>query len=216
MREILTNKQINILMIISIITMSLTFQHGCSVKKQDSTATGIFFSDIGTFHNTLEVLAKGWEAFKNKNYADAQKLFSHLATSGSQSEMDSSKAGLGWINYRNGSIDEAKKCFNSAPGNTLSQIGLVSIYMQEDSTLESNLSDGITKLQALIDSKDITPVSSYLGISKAQIFALLAYFHALSGNTQQALVNAQYAKNMDETAVRDILDSVNYIVNGTL
>ncbi|MCK5686921.1 hypothetical protein KAJ27_22470 [bacterium] len=209
-------RQLNVLMIITIITLSITFQHGCSVKKPGSSASGIFFSDIGTFHNTMEVLAKGWESFKDKNYVDAQKLFVHLADTTSQPEMDSSNAGMGWISYRNGNLVDAKKYFNSASNHLISQIGLVSIYMQEDTTLTNNLNDGITKLKNLLNGQDLTEINKYLGISKAQLYALLAYFHAMGGETEKALSNAQLAKSMDETGVRNILDSVNYIVNGSM
>lgn len=172
---------------------------GCSGGGVNGEGTGSY--DTGTpvvrgssSNNT------GWDYISKGSYESATKYFNDVLA-GRPTEMEKAEAynGLGWAKAYNGRLKDGMKYFQMAADCCNdAKVGLGAAYVQEGTL--ADLEEAIEVLYVQLGNSK--PRFNYepsrdIGISNAEIHAMLAYCFAATGDTEKSEEQLEYAKELE-------------------
>lgn len=172
---------------------------GCSGGGVNGEGTGSY--DTGTpIVRGSSSNDTGWDYISKGSYESAIKHFNDVLA-GSPTEMERAEAnnGIGWAKAYNGCLKDGMKYFMQAADYIDdAKVGLGAAYVQQGTL--SDLEDAIEILYVKLGQSK--PRFNYvpnraIGISNAEIHAMLAYCFAATGDTEKSQEQLDYAKELE-------------------
>ena len=172
---------------------------GCSGGGVNGEGSGSYDSGTpvvrGNIYNDT-----GWEYIAKGQYDSAIKHFNDvLADSPTESERAEANNGIGWAKTYNGKLKDGMKYFQMASDYCDdAKVGLAAAYIQQASLADMEEVIEILFVQ-LGDSK---PRFNFvanrpIGVSNAEVHAMLAYAYAAVGETEKSEEQLTYAKELE-------------------
>ncbi|HOT27251.1 MAG TPA: tetratricopeptide repeat protein [Candidatus Ozemobacteraceae bacterium] len=174
----------------------------------DTAGTPIVRSD--TFND------KGWTLISSGQYESAISAFNQvLADNPTDDERAEANNGLGWARANLGSLSDGMPWFEKAIARSAdAKVGLGAAYIQKGS--KADLEMAVNLLYKQLGGEN--PHFHYVprratGVSDAEVHALLAYAFAALGQTDNAITQMEYAKELNPAYENTTIDQLGKMVD---
>jgi tetratricopeptide (TPR) repeat protein len=168
-------------------------------------------------NSDLEV---GWDYLAKGLYDSAITSFNKvLDKSPTQNEKAEANNGIGWAKSFNGQLKDGMKWFILAKElNNDAIVGLAAAYFQQAS--KTDMEEVVELLMVELGKNNPTFIytaSRPVGVTNAEVHAMLAYAYAVLGKDESAYLQLELAKELDPkyetTTVGQILAGVEFLMN---
>lgn len=194
---------------------------GCSgggVNGEGTSSTPT--PDINSVIRGNEYLETGWDYINKGLYDSAVTQFNKvLENSPTMQEKADANNGIGWAKSFGGKLKDGIKWFILAKElNDDAKVGLASAYMQQASKTDMEeiielLLNDLGKGNPNFEYKASRPV----GVTNAEVHAMLAYAYAATDKDDDAYVQLEFAKTLDpnyeNTTVGQIIKVIEFLLN---
>lgn len=186
------------------------FTAGCSGGGVNGEGNGSYDNGIPIIRGS-SAIDTGWDYISKGSYDSAIKYFNDcLASSPTITEKAEANNGIGWAKALNGKLKDGMKYFLIASEyNDDAKVGLGAAYIQE--ATKADLEEAIEVLYVQLGKSkprfNYNPTRS-IGVTNAEIHAMLAYAFSAVGDTEKANQQLEYAKELVPDSAGKTIDQL--------